>query len=78
MWIRKRSSFDTVHSHRFEDLDNGDFDKKLSVVVCLFVLLSGSGVGRWPRRPATAAGKVGKGRCVCGGGLVGGVVVVGL
>lgn len=46
MWIRKRSSFDTVHSHRFEDLDNGDFDKKLSVVVvCLFCFLAAEWVG---------------------------------
>ena len=46
MWIRKRSSFDAVHSHRFEDLDNGDFDKKLSVVVvCLFCFLAAEWVG---------------------------------
>ena len=72
MWIRRRS-LDTVHSHRFEDLDNGDFDKNVAFCCCccLFVLLSGSRVGRWPRRSATAAGKEAKGRRVCWSGVVG-------
>ena len=51
--------------------------KKRFCCCCLFVLLSGSRVGRWPRRPATAAGKEGKGSTCVGVGWWC-VVVVGL